>query len=364
MQECMYPSSAPAPAPAPAPVSHHSTTSEADDAMLHEALAILSDDAEDEVGSEDGGGNGFEPLPVRKEELRSTYSTAMSIPPPTYPQSSTLTTATTLGYSTGTLTEGLAQAPTSWYGSQGPSHTRDQHPLAYSSDLFSSSGTNTTSSTSTTTASHLHPQHGQQHPQPRRHSTMGSSYHTAAEQQQYQQMYQAQQQYRQPRRFSLAGTVSPHRNYHHQHQYGQAAEDHQQRQHMHMHMQSFRNHPSSTFSASEKVAPMIPFASPIHPPPSYAQAPAPLAMPLPLPSTTMTNGAKRRSSVVSSTSDSGCNSTSDSGCNSPAIATPSTSRSSSYGLAGGASTVATEETMVFPSAASTSMESNKRARYE
>ena len=185
---------------------------------------------------------------------------------------------------------------------------------------------------------------------------MGSSYRTAAEQQQYQQMYQAQQQYRQPRRFSLAGTVSPHRNYHHQYQYGQAAEDQQQRQHMHMHMQSFRNHPSSNSSASEKVAPMIPFASPINPPPSYGQAPAPLAMPLPLPSTTMTNGAKRRSSVVSSTSDSGCNS--------PAIATPSTSRSSSYGLAGGASTVAFEETMVFPSAAGTSMESNKRARYE
>ena len=182
-QEYIYPSSA----PAPAPVSHHTTTSEADDAMLHEALAILSDDAEDEVGSEDGGGTfaGFEPLPM-KEELRSAYSTAMSIPqPPTtannYPPSNTLTTATDLGCSTGTRSGGSAQGPTAWYGSRGPSHTRDQHPLAYSSGLFSSSGTSSTA--------HHHHHHGQQYPQPRRLSTMGSSYRTAAEQQHHRQMY-------------------------------------------------------------------------------------------------------------------------------------------------------------------------------
>ena len=317
VQECMYPSSsAPAPAPAPAPVHvapHHSTTSEADDdAMLHEALAILSDDAEDEVGSEDGSNN-FEPLPM-KEDLQSTYSDQQQ----------------QQQYSTGILSEGSApDHPTSWHGSRGPAYTRGQHSLAYASGLLSSD------------------HHLQQ--QPRRHSTMGSiSYRTAAEQQQYQ-----------PRRFSLAGAVSPDRSYH----YDQAAKDQQGQ-----HMLSYHNHPTLT-SESDKVAPMIPFSSPIQRVPSApsAQGPAPLSMPLPLPSsamvppaTTLMNyqGAKRRSSVVSSTS-------SASGCNSPAMAsTPSTSRSSSYGFVTSASSTAiVEETMVFPAA--TAVEpSNKRARYE
>lgn len=348
-------------APAPAPVlsvSHHSTTtttvtctSEADEAMLHEALAILSDDAEDEVASDDGTtgttgtGTGFEPLPMKEEGLQSTYSTAMAVPPPPPQQQQTTTTAYPRcwdqeedkfgnAFVTGSLTGGSdVPPPTSWYGSRGPSHTKDQHPLAYASGMFRTTG----SSSSGASPYGQHQQH--QHQQPRRHSTMGSSFLPTAEQ---QQMYQAQ--YRQPRRFSLAGTVSPHRNYYYNHR---AAED-QQRQHP-----SSSSSAAAAASASAVVAPMIPFASPIDPSvgasSTYAQPPAPLAMPLPLP----TAMAKRRSSVVSSASD-------GSGCSSPAIATPSTGRSSSYGVATGACAI--EETMVFPAAAP--IESNKRARYE
>jgi len=258
---------------------------DADDAMLHEALAILSDDAEDEdLGSEDGS---FEPLPLPPTPMGQQ-------PPPAAQRTNGFTSF------------GSSHSASS-YVAQGPSYTQGQHPLRF--DLFP------TNSSSTTTKHHHHKGHELQ---PRWQSTMSSwepsSHHIITE---HHPEPQPGQQSMQPRRFSLPGACTAGSQVHQLH-------------HLATEEQILSSSPSmAVHQIQQQQQPrQQPRRFSLPTPGSHAPLPMPLPLPAATPMNFTPNTFQRRSSMVSTASDSGCSSPAS--ATGTVTATPNSSRSPSY----------------------------------